>query len=147
CYDLGRGVAEDHSEAVKWYRKAAEAGSASAQFMLGNQYRMGYGVPKDYVEAHKWFNLAGAQGNDLAFKNLSVGERPMTREQVAEAQRLAREFKPRKSPKPGESESSGEHADSQPSRSGTGFFITEEGFLITNEHVVKDATQVRLLTR
>jgi S1-C subfamily serine protease len=29
---------------------------------------------------------------------------------------------------------------------GTGFFITEDGYLISNYHVVKDATMVRLLT-
>ena len=27
-----------------------------------------------------------------------------------------------------------------------GFFISEDGFLVTNEHVVRDATQVRLVT-
>jgi S1-C subfamily serine protease len=29
---------------------------------------------------------------------------------------------------------------------GTGFFITDDGYLISNYHVVKDATKVRLLT-
>jgi S1-C subfamily serine protease len=47
------------------------------------------------------------------------------------------------------------HLDSNPSPSdgeqecrgsGTGFFITEDGFLVTNDHVVKDATKVRLIT-
>jgi hypothetical protein len=31
-------------------------------------------------------------------------------------------------------------------RTGTGFFITDDGYLISNNHVVKDATKVRLLT-
>jgi S1-C subfamily serine protease len=37
-------------------------------------------------------------------------------------------------------------SESDPSASGTGFFITEDGFLVTNEHVVRDAAQVRLVT-
>ena len=67
----------------------------------------------------------------------------MTSEQIAEAQRLSREFKPRKS---NSSVSDKDVADSSPAASGTGFFITEDGYLITNEHVVRDATQVRLVT-
>ena len=30
--------------------------------------------------------------------------------------------------------------------SGTGFFISADGFLVTNEHVVRDAAQIRLVT-
>jgi S1-C subfamily serine protease len=36
--------------------------------------------------------------------------------------------------------------DSSPSACATGFFISEDGFLVTNEHVVRDAAQVRLVT-
>ena len=36
---------------------------------------------------------------------------------------------------------------SRPSGMATGFFITEDGCLITDYHVVKDATQIRLVTR
>ena len=36
--------------------------------------------------------------------------------------------------------------DSSPSATGTGFFITDDGYLISNNHVVRDATQVRLVT-
>ena len=62
----------------------------------------------------------------------------MSREQIAEGQKLAREFKPRKTSIRIEPEI--------PSSTGTGFFITEDGYLITNEHVVKEAAQVRLVT-
>ncbi len=36
--------------------------------------------------------------------------------------------------------------DSNPSATGTGFFITADGYLISNYHVVKDATKLRVLT-
>jgi len=35
CYADGDGVAKDAEQAVSWYRRAAEAGHAGAQFNLG----------------------------------------------------------------------------------------------------------------
>jgi serine protease Do len=55
-------------------------------------------------------------------------------------------FKRRKPLEPGASPSRGEVSDSRPSGSGTGFFITTDGFLVTNEHVIKGAAQIRLIT-
>jgi len=42
--------------------------------------------------------------------------------------------------------SSSTAATESPVATGTGFFITDDGYLISNYHVVKDATRVRLLT-
>jgi TPR repeat protein len=100
-YHDGRGVPQDYSEATRWYRKAADQGFAEAQIMLGNSYESGWGVPKDYVQAHKWFNLAAARYSaatevrGMAVKNRNRVAAKMTPEQIAEAQRLAREWKPR----------------------------------------------------
>ena len=145
-YYYGEGVATNYTEAARWYRKAADQGDAGSQNSLGFSYVLGDGVPKDYVEAYKWFNLASAQGDEIAKEGLSGIEQSMTPEQVAAGQQLAREFKPRKAPESGSSVSREGIIDSSPVASGTGFFITDDGYLITNEHVVKDAVQVRLVT-
>ncbi len=59
-------------------------------------YSAGDGVPQDYVKAHLWFNLAAAQGNEDARELRDLWAKKMTPEQIAEAQRLAREWKPKK---------------------------------------------------
>ncbi len=58
--------------------------------MLGALYVLGNGVAEDYVRAHMWFNLAAAAGNSDAAKNRDGLEMHMTREQIAEAQAMAR---------------------------------------------------------
>ncbi len=146
CYGRGNGVFKDEVEAGKWYRKAAEQGLAMAQAAIGVRYALGNGVPKDYVEAHKWLNLASANGDEDAKKDLPIVEESMTKEQIAEAQHLARVFRPRKKLEPSKFIAPKAITDSSPVASGTGFFITEDGFLITNEHLVSDATHVRLVT-
>ena len=61
---------KNYTEAVKWYRKAAEQGYASAQCNLGDCYKQGNGVTKDYAEAVKWFRKAAEQGDAVAQLNL-----------------------------------------------------------------------------
>jgi TPR repeat protein len=97
CYIDGTGVATDLEEGVKWVRKAADLGYAPAQNRLGLCYVKGQGVPKDLVQAYKWFDLGASQGGELAPDiklNLAKVESKLTPAQIAEAQRLAREFEP-----------------------------------------------------
>ncbi len=94
-YSKGRGVPQDDAEALRWYRRAAVQGNASAQFNLGVMYRKGQGVPQDDVQAHLWVNLAAAQGDEDARKARDILAEQMTPAQLAEAQRLAREWKPK----------------------------------------------------
>ena len=89
----GQGVPQDLAEAVKWYRKAAEQGQEDAQNNLGIMYYKGQGVPRDYIQAHMWFDLAVANGNEMARDGLDLVTKEMTPAHIAEAQRLAREWK------------------------------------------------------
>ena len=98
AYDTGQGVAQDSAEALKWYRLAADQGHAEAQLKLGKMYGSGKGVPQDDVEAHVWLNLATAQASgeecDMYVKERDDVAARMTRDQIAEAQRRAREWTP-----------------------------------------------------
>ena len=97
-YGSGEGVPQDETEAVRWYRLAADQGHAGAQFNLGVSYSSGEGLPQDDVGAHIWFNLAASQSSgddrETYVKARDAVAARMTSEQITEAQRLAREWKP-----------------------------------------------------
>jgi uncharacterized protein len=96
-YNLGILYDDNHryAEAVKWYRQAADQGLRDAQFNLGLLYAKGQGVPRDDVQAYMWFELSAAQGGQSAVNNRDAAAQRMTAEQIAEAQKLAREWQPK----------------------------------------------------
>ena len=66
CYYSGKGVTQDYTEAVKWYRKAAERRNTNAQFNLGYCYQSGKGVPQNETKAVEWYRKAAEGGNTNA---------------------------------------------------------------------------------
>jgi uncharacterized protein len=101
-YNEGRGVPQDYAEAAKWYRLAADQGDAQAQYNLGLSYARGEGVTPDPIAAHMWLNLAAARfpaadsrGRTAATRNRDNVAGEMTSDQLVEAQRRAREWKPK----------------------------------------------------
>ena len=148
CYANGDGVEKSAVEAVKWFRKAAEQNVASAQYALGGCYYNGKGVLMDYAEAYKWNALAAAQGNEKALNRWNfVFKKELTPEQIGEGQRRAAIFVPHKETLGQQTSiSSISVSPENPTFTGTGFFITDDGYLISNYHVVKGAAKVRLVT-
>lgn len=71
---------------------AAQTGAPDALFELGMLYATGRDLDADLVTAHKWFNLAAARGNASALSYRRELAQEMSAEQVAEAQKLAREW-------------------------------------------------------
>lgn len=100
CYLLGKGVAANDAEAVKWEMQAAERNYAEAQFHLGARYSIGYGVKLDTVQAGKWLALAAKTGHVKAQNMLSGIERRLTAEQKAQMAKLVTEFRPQSSANP-----------------------------------------------
>ena len=81
-------------EALAQWRAAAEGGDRRAMLALGRLYVQGLGVLQDYVEAHKWLNLAASRGEAVALKERDALSERMTPEERAEAQKLARRWRP-----------------------------------------------------
>jgi len=71
---------------------AAQTAMPDALFELGMLYATGRDVAANLVVAHKWFNLAAARGNSSALNYRVQVAREMSFEQIAEAQKLAREW-------------------------------------------------------
>jgi hypothetical protein len=89
-YTLVRGVPRDYAEAATWFSKGADQGHAEAQTNLGVAYARGEGVPQDNVRAYMWFSPPKTS------ENLKIEAKDMTPAQIAEAQKLAREWKAKK---------------------------------------------------
>ncbi len=95
-YGKGEGVTQDFAEDIDWYRQSAEQGFAQAQYNLGYMYYKGEGVSQDYIAAHTFFDLAAAKGHKDARETRDRLAATMTADQIAEAQRRARAWKPKK---------------------------------------------------
>ena len=88
-YANGIGVAQNDTEAVKWYSLAAEQGDSSSQFNLGVMYANGDGVYQSKIIAHMWWTLSAERGNERAFDYLTSIENQMTPEMLEMAQEVA----------------------------------------------------------
>jgi len=66
----GDGRSPDYQEAMNWYRKAADLGSALGECALGMVYDLGMGVPVNEAEAKAWYLKAARQGDARAQFNL-----------------------------------------------------------------------------
>jgi len=58
-------------------------------------YERGDGVPQDYVQAYMWYHLGAANGATRGAALRDALAKQMTPDQIAEAQKLAREWKPK----------------------------------------------------
>jgi TPR repeat protein len=104
-YDEGWGVPRNHAEAMKWFSRAADQRDWGAQVQFAVMYRDGTGVPKDYIRAYMWFDLAAqstepadAPGHYTPAQAAAIFRDDvaqfMTPAQIAEARKLAKDWKP-----------------------------------------------------
>ena len=137
CYAFGKGVEKNLSEAVKWYRKAAEQGHAKAQFNLGVCYYNGQGMIQNNIKAYAWIAVASANGCDDATKALQLLKEEMSPLQIERAINLAENYSK------GIFDETPKKANA--TKTGSGFAITANGYIVTNCHVVEDSSKITLV--
>ncbi len=93
--DNGRGVPQNYHDALRWCHLAADQGHARAMFIIGAYYDKARVAPRDVVQAHRWYNLAAANGYEEGATWRDRLALDMTPAQIAEAQLLARNWKPK----------------------------------------------------
>jgi TPR repeat protein len=91
-YDSGQGVSQNHAEAAKWFREAAEHGYVSAQKNLGAKYGRGQGVPQSDVEAYVWSSIAVISGDEGAMNNRDFAASKLSTEDLEAARIRAAEL-------------------------------------------------------
>jgi hypothetical protein len=92
CYETGRGVIQDYTQAVDWYERAAVAGNAVAMGRLGEMFSDGRGVEPDLIQAYQWLNLAAARGVVDAERARRRVQARMSDEQLLLAQEASRQL-------------------------------------------------------
>ena len=94
-YLHGDGAPRSAEMALHLFSLAAQQEDALAFAKLGLMYAQGRGVLQDFIQAHKWYNLSAAHGELKAAEARDVLAQQMTPTQIAEAQKLAGEWKPK----------------------------------------------------
>ena len=71
-YRDGRGTGRDYTEAMRWFRKAADKGSGYAMSSIGYLYGRGLGVPEDKEAALRWYRKSAELGHYLGQYNYGI---------------------------------------------------------------------------
>ncbi len=143
-YEFGWGVRKDYAEAVRWQRRAAEQGLGAAQFNLGTMYKEGLGVPRNLERSYIWFSIAASRfpASDGTHRHLAAQNRDRIAAHLpasirARAQRIARMWRPGLTFDP-------DVPASKAVSTGSGFRVSAGGHIVTNAHVVRGCSEVRV---
>jgi S1-C subfamily serine protease len=167
-YDDGKGVPKNYKEAIKWFRLSAQQGNTGAQYQLGMTYYHGKGVPQNNVFGHMWWNICASGGDkyeEICVDNRDSIKRKLSPSQMEKSQDMAinwrqhnrikiAESSPTILPKPSTAQPSTPRqppSTPQPPKSknvaiatGTGFLFGSQDYIITNYHVVKGTSEVKV---
>ena len=131
----GVGAKADLGKAFAFYERAAANGHAQALYNIALLFRDGHGVKPSAAIAHAFFNLAAARGLPDAGVQRRQMEPKLDRDTVLKAQRFAADWR-----------TDWPLAEMKVVSTGSGFFVSLGGALVTNHHVVHgcDGVGVRI---
>ena len=147
----GRGVKRNDRQAAKWFLQSAEGGDGAGQTSIARLYEQGIGVEKDLTESYFWYTVAIGNSNTPekerklardAAKRLSSQLPP---KQIAAAESAAKKFQPDETVVGGKRAAGGSGSGKpQIYSTGSGFYVTTSGHIISNNHVVAGCAEMRV---
>ena len=151
AYETGRGIKKNDRQAAKWFLQSAEGGDGAGQASIARLYEQGIGVEKDLTESYFWYTVAISNANTPekerklardAAKRLSS---QLPAKQVAAAESAAKKFQPNETVGGGK-RAAARSGSGKPQiySTGSGFFVTTVGHLVSNNHVVAGCAEVRM---
>ena len=154
AYDKGIDVKQNERTALKWYLLGANHGDPIAQTHLASLYEQGgKGVEQDSVEAYFWYAVV-AQSPAAPDKERKIAEdgakrlsAKLTRDQLASADDALRKFNSGSAAAirlPPEHSSKTVATGPRLYATGSGFYVTTTGDVLTNNHVVADCAEVKV---
>ncbi|MCP4184035.1 MAG: sel1 repeat family protein [Hyphomicrobiales bacterium] len=93
----GKHIERDLVKAVQYFQHTAAIGDAKGLYSLAIAFENGIGIEKDQEKAHAYFNLAAALGYPLAGEARARVETTMSKDQVINAQKFAKMWRPKQS--------------------------------------------------
>jgi len=152
AYELGDGVRRNYRSAVKWDEVAAEHGDTLAAGHLASLYERGLGVDADAEEAYFWYRIALRDPHNPSRKEDEAGLRrvaaQLSKKQLADAEQALRDWRPEEAvigpPKRAKRKGTQPQGEPHLFATGTGFFVSRNGHLLTNNHVVAECAAVRV---
>lgn len=138
-YYHGKGTSKNYIKAAEWWTEAALSGKEDAQLTLSKLYYFGHGVLEDPIESFAWATIAATSGAETATTWRDQLKTTLSSNEINRARDTAEELF-RKINSSSQEKIISE--TNEPKRSGTGFFVTKNGFLITCHHVIENAEKV-----
>jgi S1-C subfamily serine protease len=154
-YQNGEGVEKNLEKSLKWSKNAAENGHVRSQLKLWSIYRQGEFVSKDEIEALAWLYVVKGKNPDekeMGIKReqlnmlIDAGEDRVGKGNSLLAQQRAKEINQIIEAKRKSIGNKTKNKPSEPKKSGTGTFVSEDGLILTAAHVVEGANSINVIT-
>jgi len=156
----GHGITKDHARAIEVLRHAADRGYVPAQIALAFELERYWGAARQPVRAYMWYLIAARTTSNQKLRARAIEGQDRLRMEFSSQEIIAArsasdswtpigprlEFGPLGArPASPPVQASNSSAVPKPVSAGSGFFVSHDGDLITDNHVIEGCRELRIV--